>query len=314
LIIFNLTKSLVLSLPTIVLIKLFRYKTNVIMQFHGSRFLEAESTYSLSGIKYSIKTKLRLMSYQLVDQIAFNLVKRVVFFSEYAKKLVSTNFKINSSKLKVIRPGKSLSPLLNISNQKKAKLKKLLGLNANTTIILIMTRIEPRKGSLLIPTIIKQCKDISNTTFIICSSFEEPYDKQSQLFFTSLSKENIDTSYFLIHNPTLEKRQQLFTIADCVLMPSIDLETFGFVTLESLSFGKPVFAFNIGANPELIKHNYSGYLVKSISTQKMARQIKKFLHLTNKEKKSIAANALQTAKNFSWYTYSKGILQLINHA
>jgi glycosyltransferase involved in cell wall biosynthesis len=44
----------------------------------------------------------------------------------------------------------------------------------------------------------------------------------------------------------------LYTAADCTVMPSLDLEGFGLVTLESLSCGTPVIGSRAGANPELI--------------------------------------------------------------
>lgn len=45
----------------------------------------------------------------------------------------------------------------------------------------------------------------------------------------------------------------LYQSADCVLMPSLDLEGFGLATAEALACGTPVLASTSGANPELIR-------------------------------------------------------------
>jgi glycosyltransferase involved in cell wall biosynthesis len=50
-----------------------------------------------------------------------------------------------------------------------------------------------------------------------------------------------------------EKLSGLYAAADCVLMPSLDLEGFGLVTAEALACGTPVAASRAGANAEVIE-------------------------------------------------------------
>lgn len=45
---------------------------------------------------------------------------------------------------------------------------------------------------------------------------------------------------------------ELYAAADCVVMPSLDLEGFGLVTAEAMACGTPVIASNAGANAEVV--------------------------------------------------------------
>jgi glycosyltransferase involved in cell wall biosynthesis len=57
-----------------------------------------------------------------------------------------------------------------------------------------------------------------------------------------------------------QKLSQIYASADVFLFPSLT-ETFGNVTLEALSSGTPVLAFNCAAAAELLLHNVNGWLV-----------------------------------------------------
>ena len=64
---------------------------------------------------------------------------------------------------------------------------------------------------------------------------------------------------------------------DIFILPS-HWEGFGYVIAEASLLEKPVIAFNISSNPELIKNNETGYLIKKDDLQTMKEKI---LHLYN---------------------------------
>lgn len=59
----------------------------------------------------------------------------------------------------------------------------------------------------------------------------------------------------------------VYGVADCTLMPSLDLEGFGLATVESLACGTPVLASDAGANPELVGPLDPGLLYRSSDLQ-----------------------------------------------
>lgn len=50
-----------------------------------------------------------------------------------------------------------------------------------------------------------------------------------------------------------------FQLADAVLLPSVN-EAFGYVLLEAMVFGKPVFATRVGGIKDIVEHNKTGFL------------------------------------------------------
>lgn len=64
--------------------------------------------------------------------------------------------------------------------------------------------------------------------------------------------------------------------SDIVLVPSIG-EPFGLVTLEAISVGRPVVAFDVPAANEIIEHEKTGMLAKPFDTEDLANQIAKLI-------------------------------------
>jgi glycosyltransferase involved in cell wall biosynthesis len=65
----------------------------------------------------------------------------------------------------------------------------------------------------------------------------------------------------------------VYGVADCTLMPSLDLEGFGLATVESLACGTPVIASDAGANPELVAPLDAGLLYRSTDLQALAERL-----------------------------------------
>lgn len=87
-----------------------------------------------------------------------------------------------------------------------------------------------------------------------------------------------------IHTNNLEKQvtiipytsspQSYYELVDVALNCS-RIETFGRVTIEALKCGVPVIASNVGANAELVKDGYNGYLYEKGNIEDLADKIEK---------------------------------------
>jgi glycosyltransferase involved in cell wall biosynthesis len=69
----------------------------------------------------------------------------------------------------------------------------------------------------------------------------------------------------------------LFNAADCVVVPSLDLEGFGLVTVEALACGTPVVGSRAGATPELLGPLSEGLLFEAGSAAAAAAKLEQVL-------------------------------------
>ncbi len=88
-----------------------------------------------------------------------------------------------------------------------------------------------------------------------------------------------------------------YQAADLFVLPSLDFEGFGLVTLEALSSGLPVVGTNIGGTPEILENLDPRLLVEKTSAEKLAEGI-----MTTLDRHQYNPNDLHrfTIENHSW--------------
>ena len=119
----------------------------------------------------------------------------------------------------------------------------------------------------------------------------------------ALSKHNWIPS--LPHDKVLE----LMKSQDVLLFPSL-FEGFGLVITEAMSQGTPVITTDRTAGPDLIQHNYNGWLVEAGSTDDLQRCIEELL--SNPEKVVEAGkSARETARLRPWEAYGRELTKAI---
>lgn len=92
-----------------------------------------------------------------------------------------------------------------------------------------------------------------------------------------------------------EKVEDILAISDVFLMPS-ESESFGLAALEAMACGIPVVASNAGGLPEIIHHDFNGFMANVGDIQNMANYV---INLVDEDKYTFySLNALKTAQNF----------------
>ena len=107
-----------------------------------------------------------------------------------------------------------------------------------------------------------------------------------------------------------EKKNKLLSNTDIYIQPS-HFESLGIAIIEALSYGIPVIASNTGGIPELITHNFNGYLIEVGDMNKMREDL---LYLYNNRSKFLdfKENAESKATEFFSENIEKQIINMYN--
>ncbi len=107
-----------------------------------------------------------------------------------------------------------------------------------------------------------------------------------------------------------EKLALCYAAADAFLIPSLE-DNLPYTVMESLSCGTPVITFKTGGIPDMVKHEYNGYLAEYRSSESFADGMAWMINHPEKEK--LSKQARQTVMdNFSEEIISKKHIDLYN--
>jgi len=277
--------------------------------FHGATDLEEMSlkkydhgdidkkTLSLTGfgrLKFLFRIRLNF----LIQKFVMKMSSKVIVFSEYSKKLVIRHFGINSSKIRKVKAPLSFSLSSNrISLQKKKEILESYNVGSGNHIFLIPSRLEPRKGIHVFLEALRYLKKKYKLKFVSILT-GDVYDNS---YWDSLLKKCKQYKLGRLVNfaDVLERCDlyELYQSVDCVIMPSIDLETLGLVTIESMFFGCPVIGFSTGGTKEILSKVDNRLLVKKVSPINLASKIMWFMELKQSEKNKLAKKCSEKVVN-----------------
>jgi len=242
-IIVDMTRDLlIISVLRIIISKIRKKK--YIAVFHGSQVLQDRY-----GSDKGWKRKLYYSLYMKLESFLYKFVDMVIVLSLFAKNQVISELFIPVEKISILRPGTEAT----FSNMRKKishkQAKHLLGIDSDRQLFVAAGRIENRKGLLQLIQSYHNWKPSRPTTLIVLSDFSEVFQ---DIFGRYSSDFDFSKQLYLVHKTSREGLALHLRAADCVLMPSVALETFGFLTLETLTVGQPIVGFDLGANSELI--------------------------------------------------------------
>lgn len=116
--------------------------------------------------------------------------------------------------------------------------------------------------------IIKAVAEMKNKDFILGLGGDGYYKEE----LMELSKKlNVDTKFFgFLPREDLLK---VFRACDAFVTPSLFTEPFGLVSIEAMSFEKPVIASRIGGIPEIVEDNNTGMLYEPQNYKELANKL-----------------------------------------
>lgn len=254
-----------------------------IFVFHGALYQEFLSRYR-HGRKSS-KVRFVSMFLYAVQRLVMARCVKVVVFSRFSAAIASSSFHIPKHKVIQVRPPVSLPAVSQrFLNKRSAAARK-------KTVFLFPSRIEPRKGfDLLVEALpFLSTQVLQQCVFIVCGEIMD----QSYFMHQFLQlKERGHAQYFqFMATKSRPEMFELYRSVDCSLMLSVEGETLGLVTLESLSQGTPVIGNNATATAEILslaKKKFQKLIMfKNNDNQDLAQKLSFFVSLSMAEKQEL---------------------------
>ena len=178
--------------------------------------------------------------------------------------------------------------------------------NQDKVIFTYMARVMKAKG---IEQFLEAARELKGRAeFHICGYCEEDYKE-------ILEKEQVlgNIQYHgLVNN--IEEYEKM---SHCIVLPSFHPEGISNVLLEAAACARPIITTDRVGCRETVENNYTGFLVKERNSEDLIDKMKKFMALTNEERKNMGINGrkkieLEFDRQIVVEAYLKQINEIIN--
>jgi glycosyltransferase involved in cell wall biosynthesis len=207
--------------------------------------------------RFALQARKRGPVRRAVDSLACRAMHRVERRSVAAARLVFVASEYSRGKLAEWHPG--LHPEVEVIGggadfkrfsppADRATLRRERGLADADTLFLAVRRLDPRMGlGHLVEAFAQVAGQFAGARLWIAGKGSQKAELEERINAAGLAGRAK-----LLGFVTEDELPRLYSAADCVVMPSLDLEGFGLATAEALACGTPVLASRAGANTELV--------------------------------------------------------------
>lgn len=194
---------------------------------------------------------------------------------------------VKSGAIKVIKNG---IPQIDRTCVKSGFLKIKYGIPPNKKLVVIPARINKIKGLKYLIIAIKKMKS-DNFFFLICSPMGRHNSAEDLLKNELLQSLDMKTNSLVkFVDCSHSDLQKIFYVCDVCLLPSL-MEGISISILEAMSVGCFTIATNVGGNPEVIKNNFNGFLIKAKSSNEIISSLRNFENLPEGIRNRIKMNS-----------------------
>lgn len=272
---------------------------------HGIRYLEMKSAIIwpiklnfLNKLKIVLKYGPEIIFYKYIQKYVLRKARRIIVLSSYTKLQIIKYFKVSKEKINIIPGAIDHKIFKAIPLNRKQTLKEKLGFAKTHQLIVLVSRIEPRKNVVAaIQAMSAVVKKFRNTTLLIISPAQDAYN-QSYLAecYAKVSENNLGNNVVFITGIDSEATVNYYQIADVALTISNDLETFGYTLIEALACGVPVIGTDVG-NIQLILSEIDKRLIAKPSYKDISNKVVNLLELSDKEKNALGEKCSKVIQN-----------------
>lgn len=244
----------------------------IVYYFHSPWYLEFKIRKERSGGPPSPAARGIAFILKSIQAAALRPAGRIIVESDYMKKNL---FEMDPSLIQ--KPVHNLPPGIDLDRFRPAvdreAVRVRLGFKKSSFILLTVRRLVPRMGIDLLmdalPTILKKYPE---TSLCVIGKGEMKAALKDHARRLGLDR--------AVHFPGAVAAGDLisyYQAADLFVIPSLDLEGFGLVTLEALACGTPVVGTKVGGTKEILEKLDQRFLVDEPSAEKIAQGILRWM-------------------------------------
>jgi glycosyltransferase involved in cell wall biosynthesis len=143
----------------------------------------------------------------------------------------------------------------------------------NKKILLFAGRLSGQKGGNIVLEVLSKVKQkIPNMALLLLGGDEK--------YFESIAKKiknlNLEKNIILAGKVSRQEMKEYYALVNLVLVPSLCLDPFPTVNLESLACGTPVIATIFGGSREVVKHQKNGFLINPLDIDDFSNKVISF--------------------------------------
>ncbi|MBM3903026.1 MAG: glycosyltransferase family 4 protein [Verrucomicrobia bacterium] len=216
---------------------------------HGPWALEHRLSVTAKprGLRRRIVDRFSGLVMHRIERGSIARASRVLVASEYSRGRIPSWHRGLNCEVEVVGGGADLVRFVPANDRESVRRNR--GVLPDEFLFLAVRRLDPRMGLLhLIEAFQPVARQFPRARLAIAGRGPQREELLARAQDLGLG----DRVHLLGFVPEAELHR-LYQSADCVLMPSLDLEGFGLATAEALACGTPVLASSSGANPELIR-------------------------------------------------------------
>jgi len=236
----------------------------------------------------------------LVEGYLLRRCKRIMVISNYSKQYLVNTYKVPEERILINYCGVDLDKFYDDPSDvfKKYRDKSL-------KVFITIRRLEKRMG---LDLLVRAAYDLKKTesNFIILIYGKGIHEKYLR---DLISKYDLNENVKLVGYLPENMIRNVISSADLFILPSLDLEGFGLVVLESMACGTPVLVSPIGGAREVVSLYDDNYILDSLEPTVISAHLSRIINNDSEFKNNRQDLVRFVAKSYSWDRFSNGILK-----
>lgn len=274
----------------------------IVTHFHGpwameSRVEEKDGTGLIQGMKYWVKKQVELLTYRRSDSF--------IVLSEYFRDILKNNYGVDDRKIHII-PG-AVDHHLFRPHPDREKLRSQLGILPDQPVLFCIRRLVRRMGiDRLIHAMVAVIREHPNVRLYIGG--DGPMRNEFEALIGQLG---LASNVHLLGRITNEELVSYYQAADASIVPTLTLEGFGLITVESLACGTPVLGTPYGGTKEILHRISDDLMFEDGTSEAMSRKIIDLLN-RNMYLPSREACREEVLRRYTWNRVAEAVTEVFN--